>query len=188
MENPNTPPEGTPEAGQQPEQQAQDKTLAELQRQIEFLRNESKEAFRTRDEVKNKLREFETAEEMKKGNYEKVIADKSSELEALRAEAEELKKTKEQFEKFQSSLKEELISQLPEEHKSIAGKLSLEDLREYVKLHQKKEAPGTETARAGGNANVDYSKVTDAKKLTLKELEEIRKVNPVKYNELLKIR
>ena len=84
-------------------------------------------------------------------------------------------------------MKDELLAGLSDEHKAIAGELQIEKLREYVKLN-KATTNSMDSARTGGYKNVDFSKITDAKKLTLKELEEIRKSNPAKYNELLKLR
>jgi len=50
--------------------------LTQLKQRLEFLQTESKEAFKARDEVKAKLKALEEAEEMKKGNYEKLLSEK----------------------------------------------------------------------------------------------------------------
>ena len=67
-----------------------------------------------------------------------------------------LKAVEEQFNKFQSSLKDELLS-APEDHKTIAGKLAIDDLQEYVKLHKTASPAGMEGSRAGGSAKVDVT-------------------------------
>ncbi|MBK6878667.1 MAG: hypothetical protein IPG99_20085 [Ignavibacteria bacterium] len=73
---------------------------------------------------------------MKKGNYEKVIADKNQEVEQLKAEAERLKPFQEKFSSVMKAMKDELLAELSEEHKAIAGDLELDKLREYVKLNK----------------------------------------------------
>lgn len=157
--------------------------LTQLKQRLEFLQTESKEAFKARDEVKAKLKALEEAEEMKKGNYEKLLSEKSTELEGLKAEADRLKAVEEQFNKFQSSLKDELLSQLPEDHKTIAGKLAIDDLREYVKLHEAASPPGMEGSRAGGSAKIDVTG-REWDDFTIEELRQIRNSNKAAYSEL----
>ena len=83
-------PDGQEESGSNPEaKQEQDK--------LAFLQAEAQKAFKARDELKAKLKSLEEADEMKKGNYEKVIADKNQEVEQLKAEAERLKPFQEKF-------------------------------------------------------------------------------------------
>ena len=181
-ENPKSP-DGQAGSGSEPEQK-QESSLTELQKKLEYLQNESREAFKARDEVKAKLKALEDADEMKKGNYEKLLSERNAELEQLKAETEELKQVKEKFDSFQTALKTELLNELPEEHKTIAGKLSIEDLREYVKLH-KSATPGMNTARAGGAAN-DFSGIDSLDGLTLAEVDKLIKENPAKYKVLYK--
>ena len=159
--------------------------LTQLRQRLEFLQTESKEAFKARDEVKAKLKALEEAEEMKKGNYEKLLSEKSTELEGLKAEADRLRAVEEQFNKFQSSLKDELLSQLPEDHKTIAGKLAIDDLREYVKLHKTASPAGMEGSRAGGSAKVDVTG-REWDDFTIEELRQIRNSNKAAYSELYK--
>ena len=181
-ENPKSP-DGQAGSGSEPTNDT-NSSLTELQKKLEYLQSESKEAFKVRDELKAKLKAFEEAEEMKKGNYEKLLADKNTEFEQLRAEAEELKQTKEKFDSFQKVMKEELLNELPEGHRVIAGELSLEKLREYVKLN-KSTTPGMDTARAGGQGTVDTSG-KDWDSLTMKERDEIATNNPQRYKEIYK--
>lgn len=181
-ENPKSP-DGQAGSGSEPKQEPSN-DVANLQSKLAFLEKESKEAFKVRDELKQKLKAIEDAEEAKKGNYEKLLNERNSELEQLRAETEELKKTKETFESFQSKMKDELLAELPDGHKAIAVKLSLEDLKEYVSLH-KSGTPGMSTARTGGVGILEIA----GKKwfdFTSSELNELKKSNPKVYYQLKK--
>lgn len=175
-ENKSESPDGQEESGSgtQEAKQEQDK--------LAFLQAEAQKAFKARDELKAKLKSLEEADEMKKGNYEKVIADKTQEFEQLRAEAEELKQIKEKFDSFQKAMKDELLAELSDEHKAIAGDLELDKLREYVKLN-KATTNSMDSARTGGSGTID---VTGKKwdDLNREELIALKKSAPHKYNML----
>lgn len=168
-------PDGQEESGSNPESKQEQDKLA-------FLQAEAQKAFKARDELKAKLKSLEEADEMKKGNYEKVIADKTNEFEQLKAEAEGLKQIKEKFDSFQKAMKDELLAELSEEHKAIAGDLELDKLREYVKLN-KATTNSMDTARTGGSGAID---VTGKKwdDLNREELIALKKSAPHKYNML----
>lgn len=169
-------PDGIEQSGSETQEpkQGQDK--------LAFLQAEAQKAFKARDELKAKLKSLEEADEMKKGNYEKVIADKTNEFEQLKAEAEELKQIKEKFDSFQKAMKNELLAELSDEHKAIAGDLELDKLREYVKLN-KATTNSMDTARTGGSGAID---VTGKKwdDLNREELIALKKSAPHKYNML----
>ncbi len=168
-------PDGQEESGSNPESKQEQDKLA-------FLQAEAQKAFKARDELKAKLKSLEEADEMKKGNYEKVIADKTNEFEQLKAEAEELKQIKEKFDSFQKAMKNELLAELSDEHKAIAGDLELDKLREYVKLN-KATTNSMDSARTGGSGAID---VTGKKwdDLNREELIALKKSAPHKYNML----
>ena len=169
MEENSQSPDGQAGSGSEPTKPDSTDVLKKL----EFFENEAKAAFKVRDELKAKLKALEDAEEMKKGNYEKLLADRNAEFEQLKAEADELKQTK-----------EELLNELPEGHKVIAGELSLEKLREYVKLN-KSATPGMDTSRVGGSGTLEIA----GKKwfdFTSSELNELKKSNPKVYEQLRK--
>ena len=168
-------PDGQEESGSETQEAKQEDKLA-------FLQAEAQKAFKARDELKAKLKSLEEADEMKKGNYEKVIADKTQEFEQLKAEAEELKQIKEKFDSFQKAMKDELLGELSDEHKAIAGDLELDKLREYVKLN-KATTNSMDTARTGGSGAID---VTGKKwdDLNREELIALKKSAPHKYNML----
>lgn len=176
-ENKSESPDGQAGSGSNPEaKQEQDK--------LAFLQAEAQKAFKARDELKAKLKSLEEADEMKKGNYEKVIADKTNEFEQLKAEAEELKQIKEKFDSFQKAMKDELLGELSEEHKAIAGDLELDKLREYVKLN-KATTNSMDSARTGGSGTID---VTGKKwfDFTSTDLNNLKKSNPKLYEQLKK--
>jgi len=168
-------PDGQGASGSEPEVKQEQEKLA-------FLQAEAQKAFKARDELKAKLKSLEEADEMKKGNYEKVIADKTNEFEQLKAEAEELKQIKEKFDSFQKAMKDELLAELSDEHKAIAGDLEIDKLREYVKLN-KSTTNSMDSARTGGSGAID---VTGKKwdDLNREELIALKKSAPHKYNML----
>ena len=175
-ENKSQSPDGQEESGSETQEAKQE------QDKLAFLQAEAQKAFKARDELKAKLKSLEEADEMKKGNYEKVIADKTQEFEQLKAEAEELKQIKEKFDSFQKAMKDELLAELSDEHKAIAGDLELDKLREYVKLN-KATTNSMDSARTGGSGAID---VTGKKwdDLNREELIALKKSAPHKYNML----
>jgi hypothetical protein len=175
-ENKSESPDGQEGSGSETQEPKQD------QDKLAFLQAEAQKAFKARDELKAKLKSLEEADEMKKGNYEKVIADKTQEFEQLKAEAEELKQIKEKFDSFQKAMKDELLAELSDEHKAIAGDLELDKLREYVKLN-KATTNSMDSARTGGSGAID---VTGKKwdDLNREELIALKKSAPHKYNML----
>ena len=168
-------PDGQAGSGSEPEAKPEQDKLA-------FLQAEAQKAFKARDELKAKLKSLEEADEMKKGNYEKVIADKNQEVEQLKAEAERLKPFQEKFSSVMKAMKDELLAELSEEHKAIAGDLELDKLREYVKLN-KATTNSMDSARTGGSGAID---VTGKKwdDLNREELIALKKSAPHKYNML----
>lgn len=159
-------------------------TLEEALKKLQYLEGEAKKAFQERDAAKAKTREFETAEEERKrkaleakGEYETLIKSKDAELEKFKADSERLSE-------LVSSLKNELLDQLNEDHREIAGKLDLDDLRKYVKLHSKTTV-ATDAGRPGATAkvNVDGKSLDE---LSLQEQRTLRESNWSKYVELFK--
>ena len=170
-------PDGQEASGSEPEAKPEQDKLA-------FLQAEAQKAFKARDELKAKLKSLEEADEMKKGNYEKVIADKNQEVEQLKAEAERLKPFQEKFSSVMKAMKDELLAELSDEHKAIAGDLELDKLREYVKLN-KATTNSMDTARTGGSGAID---VTGKKwfDFTSTDLNNLKKSNPKMYEQLKK--
>ena len=174
-ENKSESPDGQAGSGSNPEaKQEQDK--------LAFLQAEAQKAFKARDELKAKLKSLEEADEIRKGNLEKVIADKNQENEQLKAETERLRQIEEKFALFEKAQRSELLGDLSDEHKAIAGDLELDKLREYVKLN-KATTNSMDSARTGGSGAID---VTGKKwdDLNREELIALKKSAPHKYNML----
>ena len=181
-ENKSESPDGQAGSGSEPEaRQEQDKTV--------FHETEAKKAYKARDEkaarvreLEEKLKSLEEADEIRKGNLEKVIADKNQENEQLKAETERLRQIEEKFASFEKAQRSELLAELSEEHKAIAGDLELDKLREYVKLN-KATTNSMDSARTGGSGAID---VTGKKwdDLNREELIALKKSAPHKYNML----
>ena len=171
-------PDGIEQSGSETQEPKQE------QDKLAFLQAEAQKAFKARDELKAKLKSLEEADEMKKGNYEKVIADKNQEVEQLKAEAERLKPFQEKFSSVMKAMKDELLAELSDEHKAIAGDLELDKLREYVKLN-KATTNSMDTARTGGSGAID---VTGKKwfDFTSTDLNNLKKSNPKMYEQLKK--
>lgn len=177
-ENKSESPDGQEASGSETQEAKQE------QDKLAFLQAEAQKAFKARDELKAKLKSLEEADEMKKGNYEKVIADKNQEVEQLKAEAERLKPFQEKFSSVMKAMKDELLAELSEEHKAIAGDLELDKLREYVKLN-KSTTNSMDSARTGGSGAID---VTGKKwfDFTSTDLNNLKKSNPKLYEQLKK--
>jgi len=176
-ENKSESPDGQAGSGSNPEaKQEQDK--------LAFLQAEAQKAFKARDELKAKLKSLEEADEIRKGNLEKVIADKNQENEQLKAETERLRQIEEKFALFEKAQRSELLGDLSDEHKAIAGDLELDKLREYVKLN-KATTNSMDTARTGGSGAID---VTGKKwfDFTSTDLNNLKKSNPKLYEQLKK--
>ena len=173
-ENKSESPGGQEGSGSNPEAKQEDK--------LAFLQAEAQKAFKARDELKAKLKSLEEADEIRKGNLEKVIADKNQENEQLKAETERLRQIEEKFALFEKAQRSELLGDLSDEHKAIAGDLELDKLREYVKLN-KATTNSMDSARTGGSGAID---VTGKKwdDLNREELIALKKSAPHKYNML----
>jgi len=171
-----TQPEGAPGEGLQPERTY---TKIELQEVIN-ARQAAKEEAR---KLAEKVQAFEAAEAARKqkeleekGQYQTIIEETNNKLKSYESELEENRK-------LVQSIKEDLLAQLPEEHRAIAEVLSLDKLREYVKLNSKPATPGTETARAGGITPVDVSG-KDWDDFSHDELKQLKQSNKQIYSSL----
>lgn len=155
-----------------------------LLERINYLESEFKSVIKQRDELKKKFSKIETDEAVKRGEFEKVINEKSKELESLQTEIEQTKVYKEKFEKLENEIRIDLLSQLSEEHKKIAKMLPVETLREYVKINSSNKL--SMDTGTNGRGSKDYSQVKDLTELTAAELEDMRKSQPNVYARLYK--
>lgn len=123
-----------------------------------------KELIAQRDKAKQERNQyFEELEKFKKaeqeqaqkkleaeGNYQTIISQKESELESLKKKVDEQNV-------FVESLKKDLIEKLSEEHKAIAEKLNLDDLRIYVKLNSAENKVNTDNGKPGGGKTLNVN-------------------------------
>lgn len=115
-----------------------EKQLAEKEKALEVERAESKKAFEKRDAAKKEL-EAKEARIKELEEKETLTQKEKAELEKL-VESEKAKTAE-----IETQTKTELLASLDEGHKKIAEKLSLMDLREYVKLNGQKPSGDTST-------------------------------------------
>lgn len=116
----------------------------ELEKQLEAERTEKKEIIAKRDAAKAEKTLTETR---LKELEDKVKLTESEKLELSKlVDAEKAK-----FQEIETSTKAELLDSLDDDNKKLAEKLPLMDLREYCKLHGKKQAPGFGGKPNGGN-------------------------------------
>lgn len=148
--------------------------------QVISQRDSAKENLRTIQAELDKYKEAEKQKEKEdaeaKGNYQQLISEKEKELEALKGKSDEQ-------EKFIEEIRTDLINGLPEEHKAIAGKLSLSDLKAYAKLNTPDNKKNTDQGIPGGARKLDLTgKKWDD--FTMTDRDEIRKNNKVAYAKL----
>jgi seryl-tRNA synthetase len=140
-----------------------------------------------RQETEAELKAIKDAEDLKKGNYEKLIGDLKAENEGLKTVAAEVETYKEKLTAIEKQRREELLNQLPvnSDHRKFAETLSLEQLPTYVSLNKATIEPD---GGSGGKVKTDFSKVQtfdDLKKLGFKAMEQYKQENPDKYKQLL---
>jgi len=163
---------------------------------IKQIREENKARRLAADELAKKNAELQAQidatenDKLTKNKEFEVLANKYKlESDEAKAEALRLKKIEENFQTLQTQRRSELVSQLPdEETKAIAAKISdVALLGEYVqstlKLIEKKVH--TDGGRSG-NFSLDMTKIATLKQLTWDQQEELKKSNPLVYNELFK--
>jgi len=140
-----------PDGEQKQEQQDESKQPTDV-----VSRDEFKQVIQQRDEVKKKLREIEEAEAKKRGDFEALLNQAKAELDEKSKALEEAMSYKEKYTAIEKQRKEELLSQLSDEHRRIAEMLPIDALPEYVKLNGKQAPPASSGMRTG-KANVTHS-------------------------------
>lgn len=115
--------------------------IEKIKQEAEFYKAEAKKAFEKRDQLKKELEEREQKALEEQNKYKELYESLNPKLKEFE---EKLAKTEQEKEEYLSKLKsvedstkQELMAELSDEHKAIASKLSLEDLREYVKINRK---------------------------------------------------
>jgi len=193
-----TTPEGVTTAAEPVIDQTAEQTTAQntedILKRIEFLEKESREAFKQRDEAKRKLKEAEEQKERERleklnaeGKFQEVNKELTDKLAALEAEKSQLLTFKEEYDILHTKIRADLIEKLPESKRKFAEKFSLDELREFVEVEATTGVkPGTgDTGRPGGKGRIDYSKVYDLNQLSFEQRDDLAKVNPELYRQLL---
>lgn len=160
------------------------KALQEKADKVAEFESKLQEAIKERDKAKGKLRELDDAEAFKKGESERLLLEKKTELEKLQGELAEAKTYKEKFEAIETQTRTELLAKLDDKHKAIANDLPIDKLKSYVELN-------TTSHDYNKNRTGGLSFQTDGKKwedFTPKELQEIEKVNPELLKKLFETR
>lgn len=147
------------------------------------LESKLKDAIKTRDEAKEKLRSIEE-NSMKENEKWKELAEKrEQELTDLSVRVTEFESYKTKYEEIETATRNELLEQLPDEHKTIAESLNLNSLRDYVKLNGKTTVK-TDSSPSGGLGFSTENKKWDD--FTMSELEVLNEKNPQLYSKLRK--
>lgn len=166
-----------------------DKTFPESY--VKELREENKQTRLKATELETKLNEIlkqkeetEKAKAEEQGKFKELFESESEKAKRLELELntikEESQSYKEKFETFEKGVREELLSQLSDEHKTIANELPIDKLKEYVKLNSVKTK--YDTSRTGGMGfTIEGKNWTD---FSTKELETLKEKNPEHFKKL----
>lgn len=131
--------------------QSADSGLKELEKKVNYFQEEIRKISTQRDELKAQLKKIDEDDAKKKGDYEKLLADKTTELNTLKEEKESLKQAVEKFENYEKERRKELLEKLKDEkHKKIASDLPLDKLELFVELETVSKKPDTDDGNAGG--------------------------------------
>ena len=155
--------------------------LLKAQERIAHLEKSKVELIDVQKELQAKLKAISDEEDLKKGNYEKIISENNSEIGKLNESVKENQGFKDKFIALENSIRKDLIELLPEEHRELANDLEIEKLKQYVKLNSVK----TEQVDTGsiGRASIDTNgKSWDDFSFT--ELNKINETNPNAYKSL----
>lgn len=171
------------------------KVLTELYEEGKKNHSLKIEAFKERDELKNKLRELEEGkkkedEEAKKkqGEYKELYDKSTLELTEKNKQLEELLPFKTKYQTVEAERRKELIERLPEgKLRETATKITdLEVLKEHVDavLETIGDDKGGSFSGRGGGQTIPEGATWD--ELTNEQREHLKKHNKKKYDSLLK--
>lgn len=101
-------------------------------------RTKRQEAQKKYEELMAKIEEQENQRKAEEGKFKELYEKSKSEIEGFKERLQEYESYKKKYEEFESQTRTELLEQLEgDELKTIANKLTIEDLRSFVKLHSK---------------------------------------------------
>ena len=146
---------------------------------------EAKKAFKERDEAKRKARELEEKTLAEQGKWKELYEQTKAEYDKLNDDLSVNLQYREKYTTLEKSIRESLISQLPEAKRKFAERFELDELKEFVSVETQNIKPGTADAARVGKGRADYSKVTLGE-LTDEEKDHLAKTNPVLYQQKLK--
>lgn len=101
-------------------------------------RTKRQEAQRKYEELVAKFEEQENQRKAEEGKFKELYEKTKTDFDGLKEQLKEYESYKTRYEEFEEQTRTELLDQLEgDELKAIAKKLSIEDLRSFVKLHSK---------------------------------------------------
>lgn len=160
--------------------------LAEANDKLIKETNIKEDVIKQRDKLKADIRAAEDADAIEAGRIKELYEKTKAEKDKISAELEEAKTYKEKLLDMEKTTRQELIDQLPEEHKAIASLIpAIDGLRNYVKLNAAKPPAGSDPGRPGGKGKVDYSN-TKWDDLTFDDKADLEKNDKVTYARLYK--
>jgi chromosome segregation ATPase len=170
-----------------------DATLDEALKQVEYHKNEAKQAFEKRQEIRAELESLKLEKEQiektkleEQQKYKELYEKANSELETYKPYADKVKDYETKFAVIQEQRKTEILSKLPENLRLTLAKIDNVDLlSEQVNaiIETMPNKFGVDTTKAGKGYSENIQDVT---KITAKQLEEIKGSNPKRYNEIIK--
>lgn len=156
--------------------------LLELQKTIENQRQANLEIANDRKKLKEEIERVKNAELLEQGKFKEIAEKLQKEVEEYKPYKEKAESLEKTFIEIETATKNELLNSLSEEHKLIASKLTVADLKEYVKLNQKQDFNPDQ--RKSGQfiaipINATWESLSDLQR------EELLKKDPDRFNKLL---
>lgn len=150
--------------------------LLELQKTIENQRIANLEIANDRKKLKEEIERVKNAELLEQGKFKEIAEKLQKEVEEYKPYKEKAESLEKTFIEIETATKNELLNSLSEEHKLIASKLTVADLKEYVKLNQKQDF-NPDQRKSGQFKNSD-----NWDDYTLEELDKLKIMSPKKYD------
>jgi len=157
--------------------------LAKEKSDKEFQIAEAKKAFEKRDEYKKQIEEEQRKKAEENNEFKTLYEKEQAEKAKLLTELEEVKPFKEKFTALESDIRKGFLDAIKDEDlKKIGETLTTEQLKIYSAKHG--DTPPADSNRSGKSKLNFEGKTWDD--LTSKELEQLAKENPDRYNQLKK--
>lgn len=158
--------------------------LDKVNSDLEFQKSEARKAFEKRDELKKQIEETERKKAEENNEFKTLYEKEQTEKAKLLTELEEVKPFKEKFTALESDIRKGYLDSIKDEDlRKIAETLNTEQLKIYSAKHSDKGVATDENRPGKGKLNFEGKKWDD---LTSKELDQLAKENPDRYNQLRK--